>query len=46
LVTEKYRSIFVRNKIAGENTAIDGEIHRLPALNENTDSIAVLFAIK
>ena len=36
LVPEKYRSIFVANKIAGKNTAIDGEIRRLPALNENT----------
>jgi hypothetical protein len=29
--------MFVGNKIAGKNTAIDGEIRRLPALNENTD---------
>jgi hypothetical protein len=36
LVLEKYRSIFVGNKIAGKNTSIDGEIRRLPALNENT----------
>ena len=36
LVPEKYRSIFVGNKIAGKNTAIDGEIRRLPANNENT----------
>jgi hypothetical protein len=28
--------MFVGNKIAGKNTAIDGEIRRLPALNENT----------
>jgi galactose mutarotase-like enzyme len=32
----EYRSMFVGNKIAGKNTAIDGEIRRLPALNENT----------
>ena len=25
-----------RNKIAGKNTTIEGEIRRLPALNENT----------
>ncbi len=37
LVPEKYRSIFVGNKIAGKNTAIDDEIRRLPALIENTD---------
>ena len=36
LVPEKFRSIFVGNKIAGKNTAIDGEIRRLPALIENT----------
>jgi hypothetical protein len=36
LVPEKYRSIFVGNKIAGKNTSIDGEIRRLPALNKNT----------
>jgi hypothetical protein len=28
--------MFVGNKIAGKNTAIDGEIRWLPALNENT----------
>jgi hypothetical protein len=33
LVLEKYRSIFVGNKIAGKNTAIDGKIRQLPALN-------------
>ena len=36
LVPDKYRFIFVRNKITGKNTAIDDEICRLPALNENT----------
>ena len=36
LVPEKYRSIFVGNKIARKNTSIDGEIRRLSALNENT----------
>jgi hypothetical protein len=36
LVPEKYRSIFVGNKIAEKNTSIDDEIRRLPALNENT----------
>jgi hypothetical protein len=40
LVSEKYRSIFVGNKIAGKNTAIDGEIRRLPALIENTECSA------
>ena len=36
LVPEKYRSIFVGNKIARKNTAIDDEIRWLPANNENT----------
>ena len=44
LVPEKYRSIFVRNKIAGKTTAIDGEIRRLPFLIENTD-IGTLFNV-
>jgi hypothetical protein len=43
LVPEKYRSIFVGNKIAGKNTAIDGEIRRLPALIENTVMIGLLY---
>jgi hypothetical protein len=29
-------SSFIGNKIAGKNTSIDGEIRRLPTLNENT----------
>ena len=41
LVPEKYRSIFVRNKIAGKNTAIDGEIRRLQPNNGNTGSTFV-----
>ena len=36
LVAEKYPSIFVGNKIGEKNTAINGEIRRLPANNENT----------
>jgi hypothetical protein len=46
LVPDKYRSIFVGNKTAGKDTAIDREIRRLPALNENTglyDMIVVAF---
>ena len=35
-MVEKYPSIFVGNKIAEKNTAIDGEIRQLPANNENT----------
>jgi hypothetical protein len=38
LIPDKYRSIFVRNKIAGKNTAIDGEIRRLRPNNGNTGS--------
>jgi hypothetical protein len=44
VVPDKYRSIFVGNKIARKNTAIDGEIHRLPPLNENTASRILMYA--
>jgi hypothetical protein len=46
LVPEKYRSIFVGNKIAEKNTAIDGEIRRLPALIENKGKNPIFRHIK
>jgi hypothetical protein len=46
LVAEKYRSIFVGNKIAGKNTAIDREIRWLLVLNENTEYKKVIYTVK
>jgi hypothetical protein len=45
LVPEKSRSIFVGNKIAEKNNAIDGEIRRLPPLIENTGEAGILLHI-